>query len=63
MSLPSRLSRHDAERQTDGANAHYPPHSHAGLTTHLILAGELTITYPDDAEPRKETSGPGSRLQ
>ncbi|GIZ39973.1 hypothetical protein CKM354_000333200 [Cercospora kikuchii] len=68
------LSRGEAERQvrdwgfqhvftwTDGANAHYPPHSHAGLTTHLILAGELTITYPDDANPRQETFGPGSRL-
>lgn len=44
------------------SNAHYPPHAHAGLTTHLILSGELTITYPDDANPSKETFGPGSRL-
>lgn len=43
-------------------NAHYPPHSHRGLTTHLILDGELTITYPKDAEPKKETFGPGARL-
>lgn len=43
-------------------HAHYPPHSHAGLTTHLVLNGELTITYPDDATPTKETFGPGSRL-
>ena len=32
---------------TDGPNAYYPPHSHAGLTTHLILEGLLTISYPD----------------
>ncbi|KAI5369459.1 Putative rmlC-like cupin domain superfamily, rmlC-like jelly roll protein [Septoria linicola] len=47
---------------TDRANAHYPPHTHSGLTTHLILAGELTITYPDDVNPQKETFGPGARL-
>jgi len=43
-------------------NAHYPPHSHRGLTTHLILRGELTITYPDDPNPTKETFGVGARL-
>ncbi|KAF2750749.1 hypothetical protein M011DRAFT_395671 [Sporormia fimetaria CBS 119925] len=47
---------------TDGPNAHYPPHKHRGLTTHLILKGQLTITYPEDAEPKKETFGPGARL-
>lgn len=47
--------------QTD-RNAHYPPHSHGGLTTHLILNGELTITYPQDKEPKKETFGPGARI-
>ncbi|KAF2442596.1 hypothetical protein P171DRAFT_70257 [Karstenula rhodostoma CBS 690.94] len=47
---------------TDGPNAHYPPHRHNGLTTHLILNGELTITYPEDKEPKKETFGPGARL-
>nr|OQO25709.1 hypothetical protein B0A51_07271 [Rachicladosporium sp. CCFEE 5018] len=47
---------------TDGPNAHYPPHSHDGLTTHLILRGALTITYPDDAKPVKATFGAGSRL-
>lgn len=44
------------------SNAHYPPHKHSGLTTHLILRGELTISYPDDLNPKKETFGPGSRL-
>lgn len=43
-------------------NAYYPPHTHSGLTTHLILHGELTVTYPDDNVPKKETFGPGSWL-
>jgi hypothetical protein len=43
-------------------NAHYAPHSHSGLTTHLILSGELTITYPKDPSAKKETFGPGTRL-
>ena len=44
------------------SNAHYPPHTHSNLTTHLILKGELTVTYPDDEVPSKETFGPGGRL-
>ncbi|TLS22271.1 uncharacterized protein PpBr36_09750 [Pyricularia pennisetigena] len=47
---------------TDGPNAHYTPHTHNGLTTHLILDGELTITYPEDDNPTKETFGVGSRI-
>ncbi|QDS72955.1 hypothetical protein FKW77_008518 [Venturia effusa] len=47
---------------TDRPNAHYPPHKHSGLTTHLILDGQLTITYPKDKNPTKETFGPGTRL-
>ncbi|KAF2465027.1 uncharacterized protein BDR25DRAFT_92231 [Lindgomyces ingoldianus] len=47
---------------TDGPNAYYPPHTHGGLTTHLILRGQLTITYPKDAEPKKETFGPAGRI-
>lgn len=43
-------------------NAWYPSHSHSGLTTHLITAGELTITYPNDVEPKKETFAKGARL-
>ncbi|ROV88892.1 hypothetical protein VSDG_08920 [Cytospora chrysosperma] len=42
---------------TDGPHAHYSPHSHAGLTTHLILSGQLTVTYPEDENPTKETFG------
>lgn len=47
---------------TDGPNAHYSPHSHSALTTHLIVSGELTITYPKDAVPTKETFGAGGRV-
>lgn len=44
-------------------NAHYPPHSHRGLTTHLIRRGTLTITYPEEgATPSKETFGVGARI-
>ncbi|PVH99506.1 hypothetical protein DM02DRAFT_615024 [Periconia macrospinosa] len=67
-------SRKDAEREvrawgfrhvftwTDHSNAYYPPHRHSGLTTHLILDGELTITYPEDEEPKKQVFGPGARV-
>jgi hypothetical protein len=41
---------------------HYPPHSHRDLTTHLILRGELIITYPEDESPTKQRFGSGSRL-
>ncbi|TKA83559.1 hypothetical protein B0A55_00507 [Friedmanniomyces simplex] len=41
--------------------AHYAPHTHSGKTTHLILRGGLTMAYPDDATPRKETLGVGAR--
>lgn len=47
---------------TDGGNAYYPPHSHSGLTTHLILRGQLTISYPDEPHIEKETFGPGARV-
>lgn len=47
---------------SDGPNAHYSPHSHAGLTTHLILSGQLTITYPKDEAPSKETFTVGDRV-
>ena len=43
-------------------NVHYPPHKHRGVTTHLIVRGELTITYPEDEAPTKETLGPGGRF-
>lgn len=49
-------------------NGHYSPHSHGGLTTHLIRRGTFTIAYPDDnanlhnSEIKKETFGPGARI-
>ncbi|KAH7358318.1 hypothetical protein B0T11DRAFT_284202 [Plectosphaerella cucumerina] len=46
----------------DRPNAHYPPHTHRELTTHLITRGELTITYPEDETPTKETHGVGARI-
>lgn len=46
----------------DGPNAHYAPHSHRGLTTHLILRGRLTITYPRDEKPTRDTFGVGDRV-
>ncbi|MCJ1442428.1 MAG: hypothetical protein MMC23_002922 [Stictis urceolatum] len=47
---------------TDGPSSYYPPHSHSGVTTHLITRGTLTISYPDDENPKKETFGPGARV-
>ncbi|KAK3191128.1 hypothetical protein K4F52_002714 [Lecanicillium sp. MT-2017a] len=47
---------------SDGPNAHYPPHSHRGLTTHLVLDGELTLWYPNEADRKKITYGEGSRV-
>ncbi|KAH9830897.1 uncharacterized protein C8Q71DRAFT_783627 [Rhodofomes roseus] len=72
----SRMSRKDAENQvrswgfshvftwTDSPDYHYNPHKHSGVTTHLILSGELTISYPEDNpdENLKETLGPGARF-
>ncbi|KAL8952568.1 MAG: hypothetical protein Q9222_001522 [Ikaeria aurantiellina] len=46
----------------DLGNAHYPPHSHTSLTTHLILRGSLTIIYPHDEKPVRKTYGVGERV-
>ncbi|KAI0862927.1 hypothetical protein F4860DRAFT_470995 [Xylaria cubensis] len=37
-------------------------HSHNGLTTHLIVDGQLTITFPKDASPSKTTYSVGDRV-
>ncbi|KAI0746630.1 hypothetical protein C8Q80DRAFT_1271495 [Daedaleopsis nitida] len=70
----SSLSQQDAEQQvrswgfptvytwTDRPHAHYPPHKHGGLTTHLILSGEFTVTYPVEEPGKKETFGSGARI-
>ena len=44
------------------SNFHYSPHSHGGLTTHLVLKGEMTLWYPNEADREKKTYGPGSRI-
>jgi hypothetical protein len=43
-------------------NSHYAPHSHKGLTTHVILSGELTISYPKEKDAVKKTYGLGDRV-
>jgi hypothetical protein len=43
-------------------HAYYSPHKHAGLTTHLITRGGLTITFPKDANPEKKTYSVGDRV-
>ncbi len=43
-------------------NAHYAPHSHTALTTHLIRRGSMTISYPGDEKPEKKTFGVGERV-
>ncbi|KAI0397730.1 hypothetical protein F5Y17DRAFT_322211 [Xylariaceae sp. FL0594] len=47
---------------TDAPNAHYSPHSHSGLTTHLIIDGHLTISYPNDPHPTRTTFSVGDRI-
>ncbi|KJZ75917.1 hypothetical protein HIM_04741 [Hirsutella minnesotensis 3608] len=47
---------------SDSPNAYYPPHSHAGATTHYILAGGLTLWYPEEADRQKVTFGVGDRV-
>ncbi|KAH6894141.1 hypothetical protein B0T10DRAFT_479628 [Thelonectria olida] len=47
---------------TDAPSAHYPPHSHATLTTHLIIDGEMTLWYPREDPSQKTTYRAGSRI-
>lgn len=56
------LSFPSAEPDSPDSNAHYPPHSHQSLTTHLILRGTLTITYPNEPDSEKNTYGVGDRI-
>jgi hypothetical protein len=44
-------------------NSYYKPHSHSGVTTHLIRRGTFTVAYPKDPNgSEKETFGPGARI-
>ncbi|KAI1875733.1 uncharacterized protein JN550_002019 [Neoarthrinium moseri] len=61
-SRPFQPPSRPCEADKDRSNAHYSPHSHHGLTTHLILRGQLTITYPADARPEKKTYSVGDRI-
>lgn len=62
-SLLPPLTRQPPPTNTPHSNAHYPPHSHRTLTTHLILRGSLTIRYPDGPAPdERRTFGPGDRV-
>lgn len=47
------------------SGAYYAPHTHGGLTTHLIRKGSMTVTYPEDSGKNgdvKETFGVGARV-
>lgn len=41
----------------DGPNAHYPDHTHATLSAHIILDGEMSLTMNGEAR----TYGAGER--
>ncbi|KZT29521.1 hypothetical protein NEOLEDRAFT_1145228 [Neolentinus lepideus HHB14362 ss-1] len=75
------LSEAEAQRQvrswgfshvytwSDRPNTYYSPHTHGGVTTHLILSGEFTVAFPSskkgvrlEEEVKKETFGPGARI-
>lgn len=47
---------------TDAPNRHYAPHAHAGLTTHLVFAGDMTLWFLDDPGRQKVSYGPGARV-
>ncbi|HXX21226.1 MAG TPA: cupin domain-containing protein [Candidatus Acidoferrum sp.] len=34
----------------DGPHAHYPDHTHARLTAHIILDGEMTLTMAGESK-------------
>lgn len=46
----------------DCSNARYSPHTHRGLTTHLIRSGEMIVTYPGDDSMQKQRFGVGARI-
>lgn len=62
LSLHRLLWRAKLKYTFADSNYHYSPHSHAGLTTHLIVDGELTLWYPREEGREKKTYGVGSRV-
>ncbi|CAI7667618.1 hypothetical protein N7533_000585 [Penicillium manginii] len=63
-----RLVRDWGFKHVFTCNAYYSPHTHDGLTTHLIRRGTFTVTYPEDnsslhgGQVKKETFGAGARI-
>lgn len=39
---------------SDGPNQFYPDHTHAGLTAHIILDGEMTLTMNGESRTYRE---------
>lgn len=37
----------------DGPHAFYPDHAHAGLTAHIVLDGEMTLTLGDASQTHR----------
>jgi anti-sigma factor ChrR (cupin superfamily) len=37
----------------DGPNAFYPDHTHSGLTAHVVLEGEMTLTVEGETRTYK----------
>jgi mannose-6-phosphate isomerase-like protein (cupin superfamily) len=33
----------------DGPGAYYPDHTHAGITAHIVMEGEMTLTFGGSA--------------
>lgn len=58
----SSVSERDARKQLesegfphiyvwqDGSHTHYPDHTHVGLTAHIILDGEMTLTMRGESK-------------
>ena len=42
----------------DRPGAHYPDHTHSGITAHIVLEGEITVT----SEGKTEKYGPSDRF-
>ncbi len=42
----------------DRSGAYYPDHTHGGVTAHIVLDGEITVT----SEGKTVTYGPGDRF-